>query len=1041
MDQNGSSPSYKDIAAQFAEARAAKVKSDATSRSSSKRAGATSTNKVEEVRFKTSHGLLVVFLTWIFIIHVLGLYFFTKGFLLTKLVLDFKSECKSSPVEIRGPRSLGTPYEGCWHPKSFDKAVIILVDALRYDFTIPFTNSPDFPAPRHFHNSFPILYETAKEQPQNAFLLPFIADPPTATLQRLKGLTTGTLPTFVDAGSSFAGTAIGEDNIIGQLRDANKTLVHLGDDTWQALFPGQFDVELTHAYDSFNVWDLHTVDEGVTEHLFPLLNPLNSSKWDVIVGHYLGVDHAGHRYGPDHPAMTAKLQQMDATIRRMIDSVDDSTLLVVMGDHGMDAKGDHGGESDDEVEAALWMYSRRGSFGRTSHESLLPPQTAKERPVGQIDLVPTLSLLLGVPVPFNNLGAPISEAFIGKGGSDWENLATVHELTAAQIKRYQHEYSNARGLDESTVSKPVALWNAAQKAWTEAVKAAKKPSSESWREAFESLSRYQEENLRICRALWARFDIPSMLQGILILAWALTLLIGYARSTKDLDIAELSPLLIVRAAIGAGVGAAIGLGVSYLDTEWTLLNCSLFGAAIGSLFAVSSVSYYIRRRLALPLPNSLWGGLALLLTVSQSAGFASNSYTIWEDEILLFFISTFGILALISSARHENPVDRTLGIYHSTIFIVLGRVASLSRLCREEQMPYCRSTYYASANSSTSAFWQLLIPYFLAIALPSVIKSYYQGTRSYEGSAGLWIGVALRLGLLLTAIFWTLDAADDGDWFDLPEGALKTVRTVISQLVFGIALAAGTTTFAWAKPCISIGMESKEAPAGKNEARTVVSGQVVTILGYANAHGSRYFLLLCNGLLAVILLQKPMGGGAIAIMGWQILSLLEIVDSNNLSMTAIGPVVLGLLGNFHFFKTGHQAALSSIQWESAFIPLHTIRYPWSPMLVLGNTFGAQILAALAVPLLVLWKQPPKKKGLLGDVAKAASTLMLFHTTIALATTLWAYWLRRHLMLYRIFSPRFMTGVIVLLVVDLVVAFMAVGGVRWNTLAVADVFGY
>lgn len=65
MDQNGSSPSYKDIAAQFAEARAAKVKSDATSRSSSKRAGATSTNKVEEVRFKTSHGLLVVFLTWI----------------------------------------------------------------------------------------------------------------------------------------------------------------------------------------------------------------------------------------------------------------------------------------------------------------------------------------------------------------------------------------------------------------------------------------------------------------------------------------------------------------------------------------------------------------------------------------------------------------------------------------------------------------------------------------------------------------------------------------------------------------------------------------------------------------------------------------------------------------------------------------------------------------------------------------------------------------------------------------------------------------
>ena len=39
-------------------------------------------------------------------------------------------------------------------------------------------------------------------------LLKFIADPPTTTLQRLKGLTTGSLPTFIDAGSNFAGEVI-----------------------------------------------------------------------------------------------------------------------------------------------------------------------------------------------------------------------------------------------------------------------------------------------------------------------------------------------------------------------------------------------------------------------------------------------------------------------------------------------------------------------------------------------------------------------------------------------------------------------------------------------------------------------------------------------------------------------------------------------------------------------------------------------------------------------------------------------------------------
>jgi phosphatidylinositol glycan class O len=45
------------------------------------------------------------------------------------------------------------------------------------------------------------------------------------------------------------------------------------------------------------------------------------------------------------------------------------------------------------------------------------------------------------------------------------------------------------------------------------------------------------------------------------------------------------------------------------------------------------------------------------------------------------------------------------------------------------------------------------------------------------------------------------------------------------------------------------------------------------------------------------------------------------------------------------------------------------------------------------------------------------------------------------MLYRIFSPRFMTAAVVLLVVDVVVVILSVGGTRWNMLSVAEVFGY
>ena len=1006
--------------------------------------GISATNKRKEIQFKTSHGLVIVFFLWILYasaynqrcvanelscLHVLGIYFFTKGFLLTRLVLDHKSTCTSPPIELQ-LRGLGNHANGCWHPKTFEKAVILIIDALRYDFTVPYQDKPHI-----FHNNLRVLHETASQQPRNAFLLPFIADPPTTTLQRLKGLTTGTLPTFVESGSNFAGTAIEEDNLIEQLRVAGKTLVHLGDDTWHSLFPGYFDPNLTRPYDSFNVWDLHTVDDGVTEHLLPLLGGANAGKWDVIFGHYLGVDHAGHRYGPDHPAMAAKLNQMDEVLRQIIDTISDETLLVVMGDHGMDTKGDHGGESDDEVEAAIWMYSKKGAFGRLQDAHVRPPVTAKVRPTAQIDLVPTLSLLLGLPIPFNNLGAPITEAFITKGKPDFKNLATVNALSVAQASGYQREYALARGLDAAAFEESLMLRDTAFTLYEEAATVAQSP--EGFRLAFEALIQYQKKTLSVYKDLWARFDVLSMVEGISILACATGVLGHYARSAAVNKTAVI-PLYLRKIGVFSTVGAVAGIAVRSFHSV-AVSNIALVTGGAG-LVGFSVVAIPAKRgSYRIPISNSVWGWLSIVSTLLPAIGFASNSYTIWEDEILLFFLGTFAIIALVSSFRQSNMSNRILGISQAALFLFLTRVASLSRLCREEQMPHCRSTYYASSNSSTSAPWQLLIPAILALVLPLAIKQYYKRTLSYEGSAILWIGVATRIGLLAAAIYWGLDAADDNEWLTSSKTKLRTLKSILAQLILGLSFAAGTSTFILAKPCISIEL----APTTKRSVNDAQPPKLktVTVSGYANMHGSRYFLLVTNWLIALVLMEKPMGGGAIGALVIQILALLEIVDTNNLSEAAIAPVVLGLLGNFHFFKTGHQATLASIQWESAFIPLKTIRYPWTPLLLVLNSFGAQILTTIAVPLVVLWKQPPKKPGLLGDVATAVATYLLYHATINLTTTMWAGWLRRHLMLYRIFSPRFMTGAAVLLVVDLIGIIVAISGVRYNIVSVSEVFGW
>ena len=1039
MDSNGSIPGlvgYEDIADQYNNA--------VSKKGGINKQELAAKNKQKEIQFKASHVLLIGFFLWITLLHGLGIYFFTKGFLLTRLVLDEKSNCVESPLDIKR-LSTGNYKDGCWHPKTFDKAVVIIIDALRYDFTVPRPAST-----MHCHNALSVLHETAVRTPEKAFLLPFIADPPTATLQRLKGLTTGTLPTFMDLGSNFAGTAIEEDNLIAQLVEANKTLVHLGDDTWHSLFPGHFDANLTHAYDSFNVWDLFTVDNGVTQHIFPLLRSENKSKWDVVVGHYLGVDHAGHRYGPNHPATAGKLQEMDQVIRDLITALDDETLLIVMGDHGMDVKGDHGGESDEEVEAALWMYSKKGVFGKGHSDFVEPPSNAKERPVGQIDLVPTLSLLLGIPIPYNNLGSPISEAFIGPGKPDWNNLASINALTAGQINKYQQKYSNARGLDSSAFAAPQHYWQKGLSSWRDAVDNSRK--SVDFKGSFESFSNYQKDTLAIYRSLWAKFDIPQMLQGVGILSCGAGLLAIYARSSGVDRVGFAAMSLGLMSISGGTVGVSL-MVAEYLFTSgfyikdsgligmqgYPSLDVLLLGLSVGSIGGFTISLLRLRKALSFPLPKSIFGWLAFMFTISQSIGYAANSFTIWEDEIMLSFLSTFALVAFASSARLDIKIDRNIGMAQSAVFLSATRIVSLSRLCREEQMPFCRSTYYASSTSSTSSLWQLAIPYIVLLALPFALEAYFKETSSYQGMVKYWVGIALRTSLFVTAIFWCLDAADDNNWLDMDEFMLKNIKMYSARAMLVGVATVGTSSFCYRGNPIKIEVTTEVGgdlyKAGKPKPKSV------KIYGMGNVHGSRYALLLINSLMVLIMLQKPMGNGAIAMLTVQILALVDIVDANGLSQSAIGPIVLGLLGSYYFFKTGHQATLSSIQWESAFIPLSTIQYPWSPLLVIFNYYGAQSLVTIAVPLIALWKQPATKRGLLGNVTKALATLILYYAVINLATTMWAGHLRRHLMLYRIFNPRFMSGAAVLLVVDVVGALVSIGLIRWNFSSIAEVFGW
>ncbi|KAG1893591.1 uncharacterized protein F5891DRAFT_962722, partial [Suillus fuscotomentosus] len=178
-----------------------------------------------------------------------------------------------------------------------------------------------------------------------------------------------------------------------------------------SLFPDAFQPNMTFAFDSFNIEDLHNVDRGVIDNLLPLMR-YHQHSWRFAIG--LGYDHVGRGVSPDHPILRETLEQMNTLLHNVIASMDDDTLTT-LEDQEMDKTGNHGGDKVLEAMSAIWIYGKvpLSLPDSTIPEAILPIITFPEAtvPHSHVDLVPTTSLLLGLPIPFNNLRTIIPELF------------------------------------------------------------------------------------------------------------------------------------------------------------------------------------------------------------------------------------------------------------------------------------------------------------------------------------------------------------------------------------------------------------------------------------------------------------------------------------------------------------------------------------------------------------------------------------------------------------------------------------------------------
>lgn len=303
----------------------------------------------------------------------------------------------------------------------FSKLVFIIIDALRVDFV------PTILDPLTNRSRMKFAEQILKT---HGLGLQSVATIPTVTLARVKAILSGCLPSFMDYILNLNAYSFNSDNLVEQFYRQNKSIVFYGDDTWGKLFsPTMFHrMNLTS---SLFAKDYVEVDSNVTWNVKQDLKRLN--EWDVMMLHYLGVDHIGHLYGDQSDLLPSKFAEMDSVFKEIYNSIislDESYLIVITGDHGMTKIGNHGGNTRDETHTALLFYS-------TNQSHIIPSNGTKfkfyddlsleERTILQIDIAPTVAALFNLPYPVKSQGRIISTVLERFNVPQSEHLCHLHQ--------------------------------------------------------------------------------------------------------------------------------------------------------------------------------------------------------------------------------------------------------------------------------------------------------------------------------------------------------------------------------------------------------------------------------------------------------------------------------------------------------------------------------------------------------------------------------------------------------------------------------------
>jgi len=286
------------------------------------------------------------------------------------------------------------------------KVIMLVIDGLRYDYLF---KDDEIPQKELYKlEKFRLFHELFENSPENIVVCKTFADTPTSTVQKIPSIVTGTMAPKVNVIMAFGAVPIKEDNLLRQAHLAGQKPYFSGDSLWNGYFPNDLiDTTETRDFDIKNP----NVDDATVEFIENVIK--KKKDWNLIVGHLLAVDHMGHAYGLGDPRMEEGIKGMDKRLRNVIKLMDDETTLMIVGDHGMDFSGEHGHDSPGETNTVIVGYNKKGfqKYKQNNLSEIMRSINETTKLVKQEDFTPTISMLMGLPIPFSNMGQILSDMY------------------------------------------------------------------------------------------------------------------------------------------------------------------------------------------------------------------------------------------------------------------------------------------------------------------------------------------------------------------------------------------------------------------------------------------------------------------------------------------------------------------------------------------------------------------------------------------------------------------------------------------------------